>query len=82
MLNVVAKGCGCPEAGSTGEAECQHPSPSFNFPTVKCIRSTAEYFADRLYKAMKVSRSLLLLQRVPEEGSPCHGVHGDACPRR
>ncbi|NXY90694.1 ANXA6 protein, partial [Alcedo cyanopectus] len=23
------------------------------FPTVKCIRSTAEYFADRLYKAMK-----------------------------
>ena len=81
MLNVVPKGHGCSEAGGTGEAGCQHPSPCLNFPTVKCIRSTAEYFAERLHKAMKVSGSPLL-QGFPhsivgsraEEGSPCHGV--------
>lgn len=57
---MVPRGRGCSEAGGTGEAGCWHPSPCFNFPTVKCIRSTAEYFADRLYKAMKVSRLSLL----------------------
>lgn len=89
MLNVVPEGHGCSEAGGTGEAGCRHPSPRLNFPAVKCIRSTAEYFAERLYKAMKVSGSPLLpgvLRKVvgtqPEEGSPCHGAggQGDAGP--
>lgn len=81
MLNVLPKGQGCSEAGDTGEAGCQHPSPHLNFPAVKCVRSTAEYFAERLYKAMKVSGSPLLQQvphsivgSQPEEGSPCHTV--------
>lgn len=81
MLHVVPKGHGCSEAGGTGEARCRHPSPCLNFPTVKCIRSTAEYFAERLYKAMKVSGSPLLqgvphsvVGSRPEEGSPCHRV--------
>lgn len=41
-----------------------HPSPYLNFSAVKCIRSKAEYFAERLYKAMKVSR-FPLIHRVP-----------------
>lgn len=40
-------------------------------PAVKCIRSTAEYFAERLYKAMKVGAS-----SQPQESSPRHAVHG------
>lgn len=81
MLNVLPKGQGSSEAGGTGEAGCQHPSPHLDFPAVKCVRSTAEYFAERLYKAMKVSGSPLLQQvphsivgSQPEEGSPCHTV--------
>lgn len=49
----------------------QHPSPCLNFPTVKCIRSTAEYFAERLYKAMKVSGSV---DYPFSRGSLCHRV--------
>lgn len=66
MLGVVPMGCGCSEVGGTGgtgEAGCWHPS-HLNFPAVKCIRSTAEYFAERLHKAMKVSE-LPLLHRAP-----------------
>lgn len=62
--DVVPMGCGCSEIGGTGEAGCWHPSPHLNFPAVKCIRSKAEYFAERLYKAMKVS-VFPLIYRVP-----------------
>jgi len=31
------------------------PLPFPSFSPVKCIRSTPEYFAERLFKAMKVS---------------------------
>lgn len=51
--------------GGTGEAECWLHSPHLNFPAVKCIRSKAEYFAERLYKAMKVSRFPLLYRVRP-----------------
>ena len=81
MLNAVPEGHRCSEARGAGEAGCQHPSPRLNFPAVKCVRSTAEYFAERLHKAMKVSGSPLpqgiprsVLGSWAEEGSPCHGV--------
>lgn len=68
MRDMVPMGCGCSDVwgtGGTGEAGCWHPSPRLNFPAVKCIRSKAEYFAERLYKAMKVSGFSLLYRNPP-----------------
>lgn len=49
-LNLV-----CPLSnGNRGRSPHPPPETTSSFFSVKCIRSTPEYFAERLFKAMKV----------------------------